>query len=294
MKLHLNLAASSAVVAAAAFAFPLTSATFADVAVRITGGTGGAAAANSAHGWEFTVTESLTLTHLGLWDEGMDGFNESHPIGLFRLNDNALLTSGTMSPGVIDPLEDGFRYIDVADVVLDAGVNYVVSYYTANANSDVVITTPENELFAGEVNWVSGRWQTGTGGLVIPANSTGADRYGPNFKFDTGGEPEYLLTIDGDCPGRLEVAWDNATPNVQQAIVIGNTQGSTTIPNAFPCAGTQLGVAGNVMLVDPPGFFGTQSGSGIIRGNAGSGACGRYLQLVEGGSCNTSNVVQIP
>lgn len=104
----------------------------------------------------------------------------------------------------------------------------------------------------------------------------------------------YRLRVTGSCPGRLTIAWSDATPGAQQGLVFGNNLGSTRIPNAFPCAGTQLGLQGGVQLVDPPGYFGTGSGQGSFNGNAGAAACGHYLQLVEGGSCQTSNVAQIP
>lgn len=105
----------------------------------------------------------------------------------------------------------------------------------------------------------------------------------------------YTLTLNGSCPGVVQVQWSGATPRAQQAIVFGARAGSTTIPPGNPCAGTLLGVAGQVRLVDPPGFFSTgATGSGSIQGNASSGACGGVLQLVEGGTCNKSNVAAIP
>ncbi len=100
----------------------------------------------------------------------------------------------------------------------------------------------------------------------------------------------YTLNVDANpCPGTARVSWSGATPSVQQGIVIGNSLGTTTIPGG-PCAGTQLGIQGGVQLVM---VIGTGSGSGTVSGNAGSGACGRWLQLVEAGSCNTSNPDQI-
>jgi hypothetical protein len=104
----------------------------------------------------------------------------------------------------------------------------------------------------------------------------------------------YRLRLSGSCPGQVQVAWSGGTPNRVQGLVFGQNLGSTTIPNQYPCAGTVLGVSGQVRLVDPPGFFSNQGGSGSINGNAGTAACGRYLQLVEGGTCQTSNVAQIP
>ncbi len=170
-------------VTSTAVAFMMVAPAHADVAVSITGGTGGTPGADTVHGWEFTVNTNIILTHLGLYDDGLDGFIHDHDIGLFRLSDSALLASGTMSAGTGDPLIDNFRYIDVADVPLVTTENYVLSYYTTTGSGDFVVTDATGEVFAPEVNWISGRWGVGAGGLIIPPNSTGADRYGPNFQF---------------------------------------------------------------------------------------------------------------
>ncbi len=100
----------------------------------------------------------------------------------------------------------------------------------------------------------------------------------------------YRCSVTGQCPGTVRVAWTGATPNRQQGIVFGNSQGSTTIPNGA-CQGTQLGIQGQVRLVN---IVGTGSGSGSVNGPAGTSACGHFIQLVESGSCNTSTVAQIP
>lgn len=110
-----------------------------------------------------------------------------------------------------------------------------------------------------------------------------------------GGTPRFRITVTGQCPGTITVAWANGNPNgAQQGLVLGQSQGQFTIPQNQPCGGTVLGIQGQVQLVDPPGIFSNQGGSGSISGRAGTSACGRYLQMVEGGSCITSNVRQIP
>lgn len=105
-----------------------------------------------------------------------------------------------------------------------------------------------------------------------------------------GGEAGYRLRISGQCPGQLTVSWSGANPSRQQGLVFGAQQGSTTIPNGV-CQGTVLGIQGQVRLVNT---FGTGSGEGSVNGNAGTGACGGYLQLIEAPACATSNVGQIP
>lgn len=105
----------------------------------------------------------------------------------------------------------------------------------------------------------------------------------------------YTLTVRmfQGCPGGITIYWTGAGPTGQQALVIGDEPGATTIPGGLPCTGTVLGVQGHVRLVNPPGFFGVQGGQGMMSGNATPAACGKYLQLVKGGTCETSNIAVI-
>lgn len=143
----------------------------------------------------------------------------------------------------------------------------------------------------------AGRLYGSRDSLYAISLSTGATTFiGTGGYSDTrgmeflGGGTSYSLRVSGQCPGTLTVSWSNATPNRQQGIVFGQRDGNTTIPTG-PCQGTVLGLAGGVRLVNT---VGTGSGSGSVNGQAGTGACGGRLQLVESGSCETSNVASIP
>lgn len=106
------------------------------------------------------------------------------------------------------------------------------------------------------------------------------------------GPPSYSCTVTGQCPGTVNVAWDNAQPNRQQGIVFASNTGSFTIPGG-PCAGTTLGLGTqNLRLVNT---VGTGGGSGSVNGQAGTGACGGYIQLVTvANPCEASTVDQLP
>lgn len=112
-----------------------------------------------------------------------------------------------------------------------------------------------------------------------------------------GGAPAWGYTLVvrmfQGCPGGITIYWTGAGSSGRQALVIGDEPGATTIPEGLPCTGTVLGVRGRVRLVSPPGFFDVQGGQGMMSGNATPAACGRYLQLVKGGNCETSNIAII-
>jgi len=86
---------------------------------------------DSSHGWEFQVNAAITVTRLGLWDMDGLGLFESHDLGLYRISDGALLTSGTLSAGTVNDLVDGFRYIDTVDVLLSTSESYVIAFHSS-------------------------------------------------------------------------------------------------------------------------------------------------------------------
>lgn len=136
------------------------------------------------------------------------------------------------------------------------------------------------------------RISTTTGEYVEIGSGGYTDIRGMVFTWDA--LPPYSLDLLGECPGTLTVRWNNAQAQSPQALVFGTSLGVTRIPANSPCAGTVLFVSGNTMVVTPPGIFSTGRGSGEISGRVSAGACGRFLQLVQGSNCEVSNVEQIP
>ncbi len=149
------------------------------------------------HGWEFTVNETIEVTHLGMVDVGpsgfppglnQDGFELPHPLGIFRLSDGALLTTGTVGPGMGDMLIGYCRYTPVTHVLLTPGESYVMGMHSATADYpqvDFVSIWMSAISPAPEINWVTGRYGGPTGGLALPDLIHGLPNsiFGPNFLF---------------------------------------------------------------------------------------------------------------
>ena len=99
--------------------------------------------------------------------------------------------------------------------------------------------------------------------------------------------PEYMVSISGWCPGTLTIEWSGARPNRRQAILFSLHRGQLTIPSGA-CKGTVLGLGEYMWLFQ---VIGTRDGSGSMRATTGwPGMCGGFVQLVESGTCRTSNV----
>ena len=179
----------------------ITEPILADVAVSLSTGYMAWPAAGSNHGWQFTVNEPIVVTHLGLFDRSDNGFFIDHPIGLWRLSDSALLASGTMSAGTGDTRIDHFRYIDVPDVDLSFGVDYVIGYYSASAFGDRAVLEA-GDLQVDPAIDIIVRRDDGNGGFQMPANIYEwdpmhdpyyPDMFGPNFQFIP--EPGTILLL---------------------------------------------------------------------------------------------------
>lgn len=169
----------------------------AGTAIGLDGGTAAPMGGTTNHGWQFTANENITLTLLGLWDDDNDGMDIEHPVGLWEFNSGTLLTSGVISAGTGDLLIDHFRYVDVPDVDLLAGVSYVVGFYTPSTNDDkMVYASPVGLVVDPAITYVQARYG-GNGSLLMPGPSTTTTycRFGPNFQFVP--EPGTLVLLLG-------------------------------------------------------------------------------------------------
>lgn len=75
-------------------------------------------------GYAFTLGEPRVVQQLGFWDHLADGLLSSHTVSLFH-GGGTLLTSGVVPAGTAPLLQDGFRWISIAPLLLPAG-SYVI------------------------------------------------------------------------------------------------------------------------------------------------------------------------
>lgn len=101
----------------------------------------GSATVPSTVGFRFSTSRSFIVTHLSFYDEGSDGLNEPHTIGLWDPQQN-LIVSATIPSGTLAPLSsDGFwRLVDIVDFELPSGNDYVVAATFSEANGDPLFT----------------------------------------------------------------------------------------------------------------------------------------------------------
>jgi len=99
-----------------------------------------------------------------------------------------------------------------------------------------------------------------------------------------------VLALSGGCPGLVTFDIDDATPNASAALISGPSAGSNTVP-AGACAGAPLGLNSPTLrqVVTTDG-----SGSASFSTTLPSGACGAVMQILDLGTCLTSDVLSLP
>ena len=157
--------------------------------------TGGNTDDNSAVtiGHTFSVTTDINVSALGVADLGADGLSENHEVGLWRVSDQALLGSVTVSAGTISNLVSGYRFETIPTVTLSSGEDYAVAaYFTTPADSiiDNAFSPASGIIMNNDTVFNSG------GSLAFP-NLTQANtiRGNANFLFTSVPEPSSALLL---------------------------------------------------------------------------------------------------
>ncbi len=134
-------------------------------------------------GWEFSPTVAMSVTALGIYDQDGDGLNDIHTIAIWSVGDGSVLTQQLFAPGTGAPLDDGFRYIDIAPVDLVAGDKYVIGVFYPSASTDAVAVAGFDSLVGANpfIAVLGGR--RSDGGFAFPALTPDEEAFGPNIRF---------------------------------------------------------------------------------------------------------------
>jgi hypothetical protein len=138
-------------------------------------------------GLEFVPWTDIEVTDLGYYDDGGDGLQSEHTVGIFEKSSQDLVSETATVDGE-STLEDGFRYAAITPVVLKGGTTYVLAG-SMGAPYDVVVGDPEDMESAPEVRFTDLLWGSSRSGeeFVFPRreehNFYSSFRTTANFKF---------------------------------------------------------------------------------------------------------------
>ncbi|MFN9848492.1 MAG: PEPxxWA-CTERM sorting domain-containing protein [Alphaproteobacteria bacterium] len=155
---------------------------------------------SQTRGFKFSLSDTITVTGLGYYDAGGDGFAVAHEVGIWDLGGN-LLVSGTVSSGTSDTLVDGFRYTTkLSGLATLAAGSYLVGGRSNSADENLRDATSAT---FGPLLSYGGSVTNGSNAFSAPTVATpGFDvgYFGANFTYDVGAIPEpgtWALMIGG-------------------------------------------------------------------------------------------------
>jgi protein with PEP-CTERM/exosortase system signal len=153
------------------------------IAFSVSGGSIAGPAFSATLGYAFTLSSPVTVTNLGLFDSGNDGFAQSHAVTIWTSTGTQLVQT-TIPAGTGGTLINGFRYVSIAPLTLAAGTYTIAGFY--GVTSDASLFSLSSITGASGVSYLGSRGELGftfpTGDAFGLPNSY----FGPNFKFTTG------------------------------------------------------------------------------------------------------------
>jgi hypothetical protein len=135
-------------------------------------------------GWSFSVNSPISVTSLGAYDDGSDGLNVAHDVGLWDSVGN-LLASATVPAGTAGTLDSGYRFVSISPLGLNAGSTYYVAAVYFSNDNDGWLQDPLTVVTAPQITYLSRQYEFSSGSLVFPdlAGSGTTGYFGGNFEF---------------------------------------------------------------------------------------------------------------
>lgn len=99
------------------------------------------------------------------------------------------------------------------------------------------------------------------------------------------------LAVYGTCPGPLTIEVDGATPSGRVVVMTANGPGSAVLPGG-PCAGAAIGLSPAGLSVRASATA-NAAGRARLVANVPAAACSLSLQVLDRGSCTTSEVDEL-
>lgn len=139
---------------------------------------GGGFGSDTIYGVSFTMTQTVVATALGLYDYMSDGFGDNHDVGLFNAA-GTLLASVSFGPGQAGTAGGGagavpgwtfaMRYLDIAELTLQAGETYTLAALFGRGSGDGVALA-KGSTTSAYAGGFGAAWGWGPG-LAKPANT---------------------------------------------------------------------------------------------------------------------------
>jgi MYXO-CTERM domain-containing protein len=200
MKLTRNCKSHAALLVGAGFLFASPAAHAATSAVTVAAGTKVTNTGEWAAGWEFTVSTSINVTHLGKFDYENNGIVGT-AVGLYNRTTGGTLLATVSLVGAPSELSGAYTayYTTVATpITLTPGNTYTIAA-VQDGPTEAIFWGTSTATYASPITYVRGIAQTGS---TLPATFTSNSPaltgttngyFGGTFKFDPVPEPSAAL-----------------------------------------------------------------------------------------------------
>ena len=213
-----------------------------------------------SQGFEFDALQPITVTALGIFDDGMNGFAESHDVGIFSSSGTLLASTTVVST---NQLIGYFRYQQIPPVDLPAASGYRVAAVTG---TERYTWSPSGTTTNALIRFVGDRYTPYTTNLVFPTRTDYRVGYfGANFLLTPSTSPPeitsqpqrtivaagqtaiFSVTATGTAP--LGYQWRKSGLAMSD---VGQISGSTT--PVLTVTSAQLADAGSYTVVISNGY----------------------------------------
>ena len=145
---------------------------------------------NNNFGWRFTTMGDIDVSALGFFDVSSlpggsgAGLAQPHDVGIFRVSDQALVTSVTVPQGTAAPLISNYRYSPLPSPVrLTGGTTYLMVAYVLSTSPDALPgvanwAMPQPIVYANMPTPTPANPLSGTGQYVTNAHGNPPDGLG--------------------------------------------------------------------------------------------------------------------
>lgn len=169
-----------------ALAVAVCGSAYAGVAVTSIG-SGTTSQGNGEYGWRFTLNADITVTHLGVWDAGMDGLEQSATTVRLWSSAGEVIASATVPGGSAASLVDGFRYVEIdgVDLSADDGAFYVsaTSFFSVSDPQAFFQANGAGLEVASPIDLEGGAAAFNPGQFPGGGQTSVAAYFGANFQF---------------------------------------------------------------------------------------------------------------
>jgi hypothetical protein len=202
-------------------------------------------------GWQFDVLSAITVDAMTWFDDGQNGTERSHEVGIFDPVGNLIVsTHVTIPAGAGAPLDGIWRSVAISPTVLPPGSGYIVGGY--NGAHSECLNFNVSQTVIPQITYIDATFSGFTGSFERPTNFSAAVNgfYGVGFQVSEEVGTKFCVNTNNStgAPADLSAAGSSSSsagdlvltsapvPNQNGIFFHGANPSQTVFGNGFMCA----------------------------------------------------------